>query len=442
MRYISSRLSCNEITLCQTKNIRKQLERVYLCANYEGGESKNYFICWDEKELDKLSKGNGKGILHGQVKFPEYENVLVEERADPCVFLAEDGYYYFTASYPVRGTIENDAKIGYDRIILRRAKTIQGLKTAAEVIIWHQKDSKRLNRYIWAPELHKIGDSYYMIFTGSVDPENVWMIRPHMLKCVGEDLMDTKSWYTADESNLYRMAVADGVMEKEDEYLAFSNFSLDMTCFENHGKWYVIWAEIGQNQMSDLFLAQIDPDKPWEIISKPMLLTAPEYEWEMRGGVKVNEGPSVLKHNGKLFVAFSASATDYTYCIGMLQIDENKDLLDISNWKKYDKPFLRSEDFINQCGPGHNSFTKDENGNDVLVYHARPFECSNAQDANGNYGRCEYVEPGEHPLSDPCRHARAKAINFDSEGVPVLSMTPDEELPAEARKVELCVTIA
>ncbi len=339
--------------------------------------------------------------------------IFIEERADPYILLAEDGKYYFTASYPVRGMKEHQDGIGYDRIVLRHADTIEGLKTAEEVTIWHQKDSKKLNRFIWAPELHKIGDSYYVLFTGSVDPENVWCIRPHMLKCVGSDLMEPNSWKTADESNLYRMTAKDD--------FSFTDFSLDMTCFENKGSWYIIWAQKGPDMLSNLYLAQIDEKKPWEIITEPILLTNPEYDWEMRGGVMVDEGPSVLKHGDKIFVAFSASATDYNYCIGMLEADCNANLLNPKSWKKYDHPFLTSEDLEGQCGPGHNSFTKDENGNDILVYHARPFACSNGQDAKGNYGKCKYVKPGEQPLFDPCRHARVKIIHFDENGVPVLN---------------------
>ncbi len=445
MKFIGSTLNKNEIEITPSEGkdaVSLALKNVKLTASYDDGSSKEYKIRWDAGEVEALAnEKNGRLQLHGQVVFPEYDKVLVEERADPYILLAEDGWYYFTASYPVRGTKENKEGIGYDRIVLRRAKTIQGLKEAEEVTIWHQKDSKRLHRYIWAPELHKIGDSYYILFTGSVDPENVWSIRPHMLKCVGKNLMDPKSWYAEDESNLYRLIEREDLKGEGRTFVPFSDFSLDMTCFENKGRWYLIWAQKGEDQLSDLFLAEINPRKPWEIISKPMLLTNPEYDWEMRGGVKVDEGPSVLKHGDKLFVAFSASATDYTYCIGMLMADCNADLLDKKNWKKFDHPFLRSEDFLDQCGPGHNSFTKDENGNDVLVYHARPFACSNAQDAEGHYGECEYVEPGKNPLSDPCRHARAKAILFDEKGIPVLHMTPEEELPESARKVELWVTI-
>ena len=296
MKFIGTTLNKNEIEITPSEEkdaVGLALKNVKLIASYDDGSSKEYKIRWDAGEVEALADvKNGRVQLHGQVVFPEYDKVLVEERADPYVLLAEDGWYYFTASYPVRGTEENKAGIGYDRIVLRRAKTIQGLKEAEEVTIWHQKDSKKLNRYIWAPELHKIGDSYYILFTGSVDPENVWSIRPHMLKCVGEDLMDPKNWYVKDESNLYRLTEMEELKGEERTFVPFSDFSLDMTCFENNGRWYLIWAQKGEDQLSDLFLAEIDSKNPWEIISKPMLLTNPEYDWEMRGGE--GEVPALL----------------------------------------------------------------------------------------------------------------------------------------------------
>ena len=47
---------------------------------------------------------------------------LIEQRADPYIYKHTDGYYYFTASVPA-----------YDRIELRRAKTIEGLVAAQTV---------------------------------------------------------------------------------------------------------------------------------------------------------------------------------------------------------------------------------------------------------------------------------------------------------------------
>ena len=46
-----------------------------------------------------------------------YQNPFIEERADPYITLGPDGYYYFTASYPMKSA---DDKDGYDRVILRR----------------------------------------------------------------------------------------------------------------------------------------------------------------------------------------------------------------------------------------------------------------------------------------------------------------------------------
>lgn len=49
------------------------------------------------------------------------------------------------------------------------------------------------------------------------------------------------------------------------------------------------------------------------------------------------------------------------------------DLTKKENWVKTPYPIMTSGDFNDElCGPGHNSFTVDEYGNAVIVYHARP----------------------------------------------------------------------
>ena len=50
----------------------------------------------------------------------------------------------------------------------------------------------------------------------------------------------------------------------------------------------------------------------------------------------------------------------------MIKADENADLLDIVAWTKFDRPLLTSEDLVDEYGPGHNSFTKDEDGKPIL----------------------------------------------------------------------------
>ena len=71
-------------------------------------------------------------------------DIFIKDRADPFVTKGDDGYYYFTASYPMYGA---DDPEGYDRIILRRAKTIDGLASAEEKIVWTVAESKTAFRF-------------------------------------------------------------------------------------------------------------------------------------------------------------------------------------------------------------------------------------------------------------------------------------------------------
>ena len=58
----------------------------------------------------------------------------------------------------------------------------------------------------------------------------------------------------------------------------------------------------------------------------------------------------------------------------------------------------------NIYGPGHNSFTVDEDGNDIMVYHART----------------ESKIIGD-PLYNPNRHTQLMKINWNKDCSPVFS---------------------
>ncbi len=320
-------------------------------------------------------------------------DIFIADRADPYITLGSDGYYYFTASYPMYGP--ND-KEGYDRVILRRSKTIEGLADAEEITIWDESESDKAFRFIWAPEIHEINGKWYVYFAASGAANNIWDINCYAIACEGKDPYKDK-WV---EKGKFQTL--------EEDKFSFTGFSLDMTYFESDGKHYVSWAQIGGN--SNVYLASINPDEPWKITSKPMLLTKPEYYWE-KVTIPVNEGPAVMKKDGKIFMAFSASATGPEYCIGLMYADEKSDLLDISSWTKVKEPLLTSEDLIGEYGPGHNSFVLDEDGNWVFVYHSRSEKCYKGECGYGN----------EDPLYDPCRSARIRKVQWDENGMPILN---------------------
>jgi GH43 family beta-xylosidase len=84
--------------------------------------------------------------------------------------------------------------------------------------------------------------------------------------------------------------------------------------------------------------------------------------------------------------------------MGMLTADEGSDLLDPLSWKKERYPVLASDEAVGIYGPGHNSFTVDEDGNDILVYHART----------------ESVIEGD-PLYNPNRHTMLMKIKWEND---------------------------
>lgn len=415
-----------EVVIKKNDNFSEELLPQKATANYSDGSGKQFGIQWNGTELAKIDTTKpGSYTVTGTLNQPKYSDVLVEQRADPWTFLGDDGYYYFTGSYPVCGTAEEEKGIGYDRIALRRSRTLQGLKDAEEVTIWHADDYADTYRYIWAPEIHQINGKWYVFYTASISSVNAYDIRPHVLECVGGNPMRKDNW------KIHRMQAVEG------DTFAVQQFSLDMTHFESAGTHYVVWAA-NPGDFSNLYIATIDPEKPWQLTSECTKVTKPDFAWEN----PINEGPAVIKNNGNVYLCYSAAAVDYSYCVGMLSAKEGDNLLDANVWTKHPVPLLSTDDLNNQCGPGHNSFTVDENGNPVIVYHARPIkECSSGGDWSGTRGRCEYIEPGENSLIDPCRHARIKAVNFAVDGTPILNMTAEEELKSEYKTVKITVVV-
>ena len=300
---------------------------------------------------------------------------LIECRADPYVYRHTDGWYYFTASVPE-----------FDLIELRRARTLDGLVTAAPKVVWTRHARGEMSMNIWAPELHYIDGQWLIYFAAAqadADEAGCYDHRTYALCCTSPDPM------TGEFAEAGRIDTG------------WQSFTLDATSFEACGARYFVWAQrdhaIPGN--SNLYIAKMKDALTLELPAT--LLSVPQYPWECEG-FKVNEGPAVLKHNGRLYMTYSGSATDERYCMGMLTADEGGDLLRAESWQKSPEPVMVSEPQNGLYGPGHNSFTVDADGNDVLVFHARP-------DA-GFHGT---------PLSDPNRHTYIRKLRYDAAERPV-----------------------
>lgn len=407
----------SEVTVTRGSKASLDLPEM-VTATYSDGSTKEMPVQWNKQDLRKIrTSRKGTYEITGNAVQAQFKDPFIEQRADPHVVKGSDGYYYFTASYPMIGS---DDPTGYDRVILRKAETIEGLATAEEITIWHVDKSSISERWVWAPEIHEINGTWYVLFTTSRPEWGVWGIRPIIIACNkgDRDPMKPENWETEGH---YSEAL-------EGDDMAFSHFSLDMTYFESNGTHYVSWAE--KPMLSNIMIASIDPDQPWKLTSKATLLSLPQYGWERKGGTWVNEGSAVIKKDGKVFLAFSASTVDEAYSIGILHADAEADLLDVNSWTKIPYPLLSSDDLDGQVGPGHNSFTIDEMGHPLIVYHARTEgEVSGPGDK------------GDGGLFDPGRHARIRPVHFDARGIPVLNMKKEQILDPSKNKVTVKVTV-
>lgn len=390
-------------------------------ATYSDGTEKNYSIRWNAKDLEEINTNRPgteytvTGVVGGSAYFTDAEDPLIEERADPCItYDKERGKYYFTASYPVNG---KDGADGYDRLVIREADTIEELSTAEEIVIWDESSVQGYGQFIWAPELHKIGGYWYFISTAAIGEGGYsFDIRPFMMKCTDSSrITDPDAW-----------ELVGRVTPKEGDEGCLNVMSLDMTYFEAGDNHYLAWADKTQNNLSNIFIATIDPANPTQLTSEATIITTPEYAWECVN-IPVNEGPAVFEQNGKVYMTFSAAATGAEYCVGLLTADASDDLTEPANWTKLPYPIMTSGDFNDElCGPGHNSFTTDKDGNLVIVYHARP--------------AAEHATHSGDPLYDACRHAYVKPVFFDAEGAPILNLS-DEEFAMGGSQFEVKVKV-
>lgn len=302
---------------------------------------------------------------------PVWTNPLIPQRADPHVILHTDGYYYLTATAPE-----------YDRIELRRAKTIGGLATAEVKTVWRRPVSGPMSGNIWAPEIHFIDGTWYIYFSGG-DAAKQWdSIRPCVIANASANPLEG-AWTTHGR-----------IMTKWD------TFSLDATTFAHRGVRYFVWTQVEPGvQGTNLMIARME--SPTTLASEQVILSRPDRPWEQQV-YWVNEAPAVLVKHGRVFLAYSASATDHNYCLGLLTASADADLLDPRSWTKSPEPVFQSNNATGQYGPGHNAFTTTPDGRtDLLVYHARP-----------------YKEIAGSSLANPDRATRAQVITWKADGTP------------------------
>ena len=372
----------DEISVCS----EEELADYCATLTYSDGTTVQRKVNWDLSAVDFNKEGDYN--IQGKVQQEHFSFPVAFNRADPCV-TRWDGKYYFIAT--------NDADDNHT-LYIREADTITGLVDAKEHLILDSTTYEGIGGLLWAPEFHEINGKLY-IFHAATPGEFFWEESCLMELREGGNPICREDW-----SAPRRIVKEDG----SDLCEAGKTISLDMTCFSWEGAWYVIWSQrefLPKDLGAWLYIAKLNPEEPWKLLSDPVILSKPDYGWG-NNHTFVEEGPYALVSRDKLYITFSAAAVDTSYVVSYLVIDPGRDLLEPGNWRKNNYPILTSRSVEGEYGTGHNAYITDENGLVWNTYHARP----------GVEG---------------VRSSGIRRVHFDIDGAPMLDVTEELDLKKE-----------
>ena len=276
-----------------------------------------------------------------------FTNPLLPAGADPWVTY-EDGFYYYMHT------------TGHN-LTLWKTRSLADLSAAEKKVVWTPPPSGPYAHGIWAPELHRLDGAWYIYFAadaGTNATHRLWVLE----NTAADPLQGT--W------------VMKGKLAAPSD-----RWAIDGSVFAHEGRRYAVWSgwEGEVNGVQHLYIARME--NPWTIEGERVMISTPTYPWEKVGDlpgdpphVDVNEGPQVLKRNGRIFLVYSASGcwTDH-YALGLLTADADSDLLDPAAWTKSPAPVFTSSPEAGAYGTGHHSFfTSPDGTEDWILYHANP----------------------------------------------------------------------
>ncbi|MGH3472040.1 MAG: glycoside hydrolase family 43 protein, partial [Nocardioidaceae bacterium] len=275
----------------------------------------------------------------------EFTNPIAEG-ADPCV--VRDGNRYLWC--------QSEGNVAVSIWVSDRLTSL-----GTRHVVWTAPAEGPCSKQVWAPELIRVGDHWYIYFAASDgDGKN------HQAYVLVADSDDPLGGYTL-EGPLW---TADG-----DVGAAADNvYAIDMTVLEHSGRHYAVWSGWPDRtrQVQHLYIRAMS--SPVGLTGPRVQICAPDdYLWERidetAASDGLNEGPQVLSRGGRTFLVYSCSASYFpTYKLGLLEL--TGDPMDAAGWRKHPEPVFRSTE---DCfGVGHDGFVRSLDGKEWWhVFHAK-----------------------------------------------------------------------
>ncbi|QFZ21737.1 family 43 glycosylhydrolase [Saccharothrix syringae] len=257
-------------------------------------------------------------------------------------------------------------------ITMRRSRTLAGLASAPDQVVFTLTGRPNGCCNMWAPEFHLLGGRWYLYYVaGQNVPDYNPTQRLHVLESAGADPMGPYT-FKADLG---------------------STWELDPSILQHNGKLYLMGSAMDGTQS----LTITPLSNPYTISGPRRTISQPTLSWERQTGA-VNEGAEPLYRNGRTMIVYSASACwGPDYKLGLLTLT-GSDPLNRAHWTKSPDPVFQRNDAHGVFAPGHNGFFKSPDGTeDWIVYHAN--------DSAG--GGC-----------DMNRSTRAQKFTWNADGTP------------------------
>ena len=267
-----------------------------------------------------------------------YTNPVCDNAPDPQI-LFDDGVYYLYAT---------NSPDGYE------------VYTSTDLVHWTYGCKAAFaedligDHWFWAPEVYRYRDRYYLLYTS------------HLGDAIG-----------------LGVAVADSPMgpfvKTGDSYIVDLP-ALDGTFFfDDDGKIYMYFSVADRGQ--SLWGCEMNEDlcsvKP-ETLTR---LSTPE-GWE-KG---INEGPSMLKHNGVYYLTYSGDGYDsVNYGVGYMTATQP-----LGKFTKNPlNPVLKYTAFLH--GPGHHCFVSSPDGSELFICYHSHYSTTQVHERRMNIDRVKFV---------------------------------------------------
>ena len=241
-------------------------------------------------------------------------------------------------------------------IFLRRGVGDAGrLFAQPPVPVWRTPPAGPASRHLWAPELHRLAERWFIYF--AADNGRNRNHRIFLLESAGDDPAGPYRW---------RGQVETG------------GWSIDATVLPGPaGNAYLLWSgwETAAKGPQNLYIAPLHD--PATLAGPRVCLARPDQPWEGRVAA-ILEGPAVWRRNGRTGIVYAASASWTVHaCLGML-VHQGGDLLDPAAWVKTGPVFRRTPQ---TWGLGHCSLV-DQGDHGLIFYHAKTRRTRGWRDRN------------------------------------------------------------